>query len=124
MPQVPSSHSFHIRKQVKLFPNFSKSLTNLTKAAAITVAELLKPHDIAPPHDLGSFGDVTVVFETKKGTSKLVLSEVCGRQVVLDLFTLSNVCCSSYFPLHYIPNKSMENFMTYFLINKSEQLII
>lgn len=89
MPQVPSSHSFHIRKQVKLFPNFfSKSLTDLTKSAAISVAELLRPHDVAPPHDTGSFGEVTVVFETKNGTSKLVLTDVCGRQVVFALFAL------------------------------------
>ena len=92
MPQVPCSHSFRIRQQVSLKSKlFSQSLTDLTKAAAITTAELLKPHDIAPPHDSGTFGDVTVVFQTKNGTSKLVLNEVCGRQVSHGLY-----CIHSY----------------------------
>lgn len=87
MPQAPSSNSFHLRKQARLFPKcLSKSLTDLTKGhfPRVTVAELLKPHDIIPQQNKGIFRDiVTLVFETKDGVSKLELDELCGRQVYL-----------------------------------------
>lgn len=81
MPQVPSSHSYCIRQQAKLLPKyFSKSLTDLATVPKVSVAELLKPHDLIPLQDSGSFGEqITVVFESKNGTQKLVLDEICGR---------------------------------------------